>query len=82
MSYFCVLDINHFFSVALFEIIFTHSGGYLFILFMVSFAVQMCLVRSYTYIFFISITLGGESKNILLLYMSKHVLPVFSFNSL
>ena len=48
---------------------------------MVSFAVQklLSLIRSHLFIFvFIFITLGGGSKNILLCFMSKSVLPVFS----
>ena len=49
------------FSVASFANIFSHSVGYLFILFMVSFAVQklISLTRSHLFIFvFISIALG------------------------
>ena len=54
--------------------------GCLFILFMVSFAVQklLSLVRYHLFIFaFIFITLGGGSKKILLQFMSKNVLPMF-----
>ena len=49
-------------SVVSFAIIFSHSEGYLFILFMVSFAVQklLTLIRSHLFIF-ISITLGDGS---------------------
>ena len=49
-------------SIALFTIIFSHSESCLFILFIVSFAVQKLLsfIRSHLFIFvFISITLGG-----------------------
>ena len=47
--------------------IFSHSEGCLFTLFVVSFAVQKLLTRSHLFIFvFISITLGGGSKRILL----------------
>ena len=46
------------FSVTLFENIFSHSVGCLFILFMVSFAVQKLL----SLIVSIVITLGGGSK--------------------
>ena len=49
--------------------IFSYSEGCLFVLFMVSFAVQKLLsfIRSHMFIFvFISITLGGGSKKILL----------------
>ena len=38
------------------------------------------LIRSHLFIF-IFITLGGESKKILLQFMSKSVLPMFSFKS-
>ena len=54
--------------------------GCLFVLFMVSFAVQklLSLIRSYLFISaFIFITLGGGAKKILLQFMSKSVLPVF-----
>ena len=51
---------------------------------MVSFAVQklLSLVRYHLFIFaFIFITLGGGSKKILLQFMSKNVLPMFSSKS-
>ena len=70
-------------SVASFVNIFSHSEGCLFILFMVSFAVQKLLsfIRSHLFIFvFISITLDG-SKKILLRFMSKCVLLIFSSKS-
>ena len=50
--------------VALFGNIFAHSVGYLFVFFMVSFAVQklLSLIRPHLFIFVsISITLGGGS---------------------
>ena len=56
-------------SVASFANIFSHSEGCLFVLFMFSFAVQMLLsfIRSHLFIFvFISVSLGGGSKRILL----------------
>ena len=62
----------------------SHSGSCLFALFMVSFAVQklLSLIRSHLFIFvFIFITLGGGSKKILLRFMSKCVLPMFSSKS-
>ena len=68
MSYFYILEINPL-SVAIFANIFSHSEGCLFILLMVSFAVQklLSLVRSHLFIFvFILITLGGGSKRTLL----------------
>ena len=51
-------------SVVSFAIIFSHSEGCLFAMFVVSFAVQklLSLIRSHLFIFvFISITLGGGS---------------------
>ena len=68
MSYLYLLEINPL-SVASFANIFSHSEGYLFILFMVSFAVRKLLnfIRSHLFIFvFISISLGSGSKRILL----------------
>ena len=68
MSCLYILEINPL-SVALFGNIFSHSEGCLFILFMISFAVQKLLsfIRSHLFIFvFISLTLGSGSKRILL----------------
>ena len=68
MSCLNIFEIN-LVSVALFANISSHSVGCLFILFMVSFAVQklLSLIRPHLFIFvFIFITLGGGSKNILL----------------
>ena len=67
-------------SVVLFANTFSHSEGCLFILFMVSFAVQklLSLIRSRLFTFvFIFIILGSGSKKILLLFMSKSVFPIF-----
>ena len=61
-SYLHIFEIS--FSVASFAIIFSHSEGCLFTLFIVSFVVQklLSLIRSHLFIFaFISITLGGGS---------------------
>ena len=85
MSCLYILEVNSL-SVALFANIniFSHSVGCLFVLFMASFAVQeiLSLIRSHLSIFvFIFITLGGESKKMLLQFMSKSVLPMFSSNS-
>ena len=80
MSYLYMLGFNPL-SVALFANIFSHSLGCLFVLFMVSFAVQklLSLIRSHLFIFvFIFITLGGGSKKILLQFMSESVLPMYS----
>ena len=67
-----ILEINPL-SVASFANIFSHPEGYLLVLFMVSFAAQKLLsfIRSLWFIFvFISISLGGGSKRILLWFMS------------
>ena len=68
-------------SVASFAITFSHSEGSLFTSLIVYFIVQnlVSLIRSHVFIFaFISITLGGGSKRILLWFMSDSVLPMFS----
>ena len=83
MSCLYILEINPL-SVVSFANIFSHSEGCLFLLFMVSLAVQklLSLIRSYLFIFvFIFITLGDGSKKILLRFMSKSVLPMFSSKS-
>ena len=74
--------------VALFVSIFSHSVGciflYLFFQFIVSFPVQMLLslTRSHLFSFvFIFITLGGVSKKIVLRFMSKSILPMFSYRT-
>ena len=70
--------------VVSFAIIFSHSEGCLFTWLIVSFAVQktLSLIKSHLFIFvFISITLGGGSKRILLWFMSSSVLPMFSSKS-
>ena len=79
MSRLCILEINPL-SVASVANIFSHSVGCLFVLFMVSSAVQKLwsLIRSHLFIFvFIFITLGGESKKILLWFMSECSAYVF-----
>ena len=83
MSCLYVLEINPL-LVASFANIYSHSKGCLFILFVVSFAVQKLLsfIRSHLFVFvFIFITQGGGSKKILLRFMSKSVLPMFSSKS-
>ena len=68
MSSLYILEINPL-SIDLFANIFSHYEGCLFVLFIVSFAVQKLLsfIRSHLFIFvFISITLGGGSKKIFL----------------
>ena len=83
MSCLHILEINPL-SVASFANIFSHSEGYLFVFFMVSFAVQklLSLIMSHLGFFvFIFIILGDGSKKILLQFMSKSVLPLFSSKS-
>ena len=83
MSCLYILEINPL-SIDSLANIFSHSKGCLFILFIVSFAVQKLLsfVRFHLLIFvFISITLGGGSRKIFLWFMSKSVLPVFTSKS-
>ena len=65
--------------------IFSEFVGCLFILFMVSFAVEnlLRLVRSHLFIFvFISIALGDWPKKTMVWFMSENVLPMFSSRSL
>ena len=81
MSYLYILEINPL-SVASFANIFFHSEDCVFILFMFSFAVQKLLNLTKSHFFnFIFIIQGGGSKRILLWFMSKCVLPMFSFKS-
>ena len=68
-------------SAASFANTFSHSVDCFFIFFMVSFAIQklLCLIRSHLFIFaFISMTLRDGSEKVLLQFMSKTVLLVFS----
>ena len=68
MSCLHILEINPL-SVAAWANIFSHSEDCLFVLFMISFAVQklLSLIRSYLFIFvFISTSLRGGSKRTLL----------------
>jgi len=83
MSCLYILEVNPL-SVVSFVNIFSVSEGYLFILFMASFAAWKIyvLLRSHLFIFVcIFITLGDESKKILLRFMLKSVLPMFSSSS-
>ena len=71
-------------SVTSFVNIFSHFIDCLFILFMVSFAVQMVssLIRPHLFIFaFLYIILENRSKKMLLWFVSKCVLHMFSFRS-
>ena len=83
VSYLYILDIN-LLSFISFANIFFHSVDCLFILSIVSFAVQklLSLIRSHLFIFaFNSFALGGWSKKILIWFMSENVLPMFSSSS-
>ena len=67
-------------SVVSFAIIFSYSEDCLLIFFIVFFAMQklLSLIKYHLFIFvFISLTLGGGSKRILLWFMSRSVLPMF-----
>ena len=83
MSCVNILEINPL-TVVSFANIFSHSEDCLFVLFMVSFVVQklLSLIKSHLFIIiFISVTLGGGPKKILLWFMSKSVFPMFSSKS-
>uniref|UniRef100_A0A8D1UD49 Uncharacterized protein n=1 Tax=Sus scrofa TaxID=9823 RepID=A0A8D1UD49_PIG len=76
VSYLYVLEIKPL-SVALFEIIFSHSVNYLYFFFMVSFAVEklVSFIRSHWYIFaFVSVALGVRPKKTFLWLLSENVL--------
>ena len=80
MSYLYILQSNPL-SVTSFAKIFSHSMGFLSVLFMASFAVQklLSLIRSHWFIFvFIFIAVGGGPVKVLLLWFTlESVLPVF-----
>ena len=83
MSCLYILDTNPL-SVISFTNIFFHSVDCLFILLMVSFAVQklLSLIRSHLFIFVsVSFALHDRIRNILLWFMSKSVLPKFYVRS-
>ena len=83
MSCLFILDVNPL-SVIWLANIFSHSVGCLFVLLMISFAVQklLSLIRSHLFVFtFASFALGDRSKKILQWFMSKSVLPMFSSRS-
>ena len=83
MSCLYILEIK-LLSVTSLANIFSHSVGCLFVLFMVSFAVQklLSLIRSHLFIFvFISVALGDRPKKTLVLLMSENILPLFSSRS-
>ena len=67
-------------SVASFANIFFHSVGCLFVLFMISFAVQkyLSLIRSHLFIFgFIFVTFRTQVKKDIAIIQSKSVLHMF-----
>ena len=64
--------------------IFSHSVGCLFVLSMISFAVQklLSLIRPHLFIFtFISFALEDKSEKVLLRFVSKSIQPMFSSRS-
>ena len=78
MSRLYIFEMNSL-SVASFALIFSHSEGCLYTLFIVSFVVQrlLSLIRSHLYIFaFISITLGGGRRGSCC-DLCQSVLPIF-----
>ena len=73
-------------SIALFETIFSHSVGSLFVFgffFMVSFAVQklVSLIRSHWFVFGFYFYCFGRLKKTFVRLMSENVLPMFSSRS-
>ena len=79
MSCLYILDINPL-SVISFTNIFSHSVDHLLVLLMVSFYVQkiLSLIWSLLFIFVNSFALEGWPKNILIWFLSKKVLSMFS----
>ena len=78
-----ILNIN-LLSFATFSNILSHSMDHLFLLTIVSFAMQklLCFIRSHLFNFvFIFIIPVGGSKNILLQFISESVLSMFSSKS-
>ena len=78
-----ILEINPL-SVALFAKIFSHSVAYLSFCLWFSLLCKklLSLIRSHLFTFvFIFNTIGGGSEKLLLQFMSKSVLPMFSSNS-
>ena len=75
-----ILEINPL-LVASFANIFSHSDGCLFILLMVSLAMQklLSLIRSHSFIFIFITLMRQIKKNLAMIYVS--VLPVFSSKS-
>ena len=83
MSCLYILEINPL-SVASFANIFSRFIGFFVCLFTVSFTMQklLSLIRYHVFIFvFIFIAVGSGSKQILLRFLSKNVLSMFSSKS-
>ena len=83
MSSLYILNINPLSDIPLANI-FSHSVSYLFILLMVSFTMKkiLRLIKSHLFFFaFISLSWGDRSKKILLIFMSKTVIPMVSSRS-
>ena len=79
MSYLHILEINPS-SIASYANIFSHSGGFLFVFLMVSFAMQklLSLIRSSICLFlFLFLLLSEVHQKILLWFISESVLPMF-----
>ena len=79
----CISEI-YLLSATWFANIFFQSVGCLFILLMISFAVQkhLCLIRSQLFILLLFLLLWEtDLKKISIWFMSEDVLPVFSFRS-
>ena len=80
MSCLYILKITSF-LVTLFANVFSHSVGCLFLLFIISFAVQklVSLIRSHLFIFvFITVALGDWPKTTLVRFTSENILPIIS----
>ena len=78
-----ILDINPLSAIS-FANTFSHSVSCLFVLWMVSFAVQklLGLIRSHLFIsVFIPLPQETDPKKVFLQFVSKNVLPMFSFRS-
>ena len=75
MSCLYILEINPL-SVTYFVNVFSHSVGCLFILYMVSFAIQTLLIWSHLFLFLFSLLLEVDQKRNCC-HLSKGVLPMF-----
>ena len=78
----CILEMKPL-SVTSFVNIFSRPVGCLLILFMVSFAVQklLSLIRPHLFIFYFHYSSWWVKKKLLLQFMSKNILPMFSSKS-